>query len=146
MQWVRKWISHMTCMETAYISHIKTNKLWTSWSSTLFCSQLTCAARCRVPDGWLIDHWYLRLWMLFWGAHGSAAARAVEGRRRERWGGGTKAQMLNYGCGGGRERDSSAAFTPQIAERESSSAWIKWHSPLKGWVAAMNRGYLPRLG
>lgn len=60
--------------------------------------------------------------------------------------GGTKAQMLNYGCGGGRERDSSAAFTPQIAERESSSAWIKWHSPLKGWVAAMNRGYLPRLG
>lgn len=47
--------------------------------------------------------------------------------------------MLNYGCGGGRERDSSAALTPQIAERESSSAWIKWHSPLKGWVGAVNR-------
>lgn len=46
----------------------------------------------------------------------------------------------------GREKDSSAAFTPQIAERESSSAWIKCHSPPKGWVGAMNRGYLPRLG
>lgn len=24
----------------------------------------------------------------------------------------------------------------QIAERESSPAWIKWHSPPKGWVGA----------
>lgn len=64
--------------------------------------------------------------------------------------------MLNYGCGRWREReterhkgerDSCAALTPQIAERESSSAWIKWHSPLKGWVGnERSRGYLPRLG
>lgn len=149
MQWVRKRISHMTCMETAYISHIKTNKLWTSWSSTLFCSQLTCAARCRVPDGWLIDHWYLRLWMLFWGAHGSAAARAVEGRRRERWGG---------GGGGGRRRkcwimdvegvERGIPLPPLLPRSQSvnhllhgSNGTVHWRAGSLQWTEGICRGW-----